>query len=327
MSGGRDRAASGGPDRSASGARVRRLLDLLHWPRRVDAQAPLARALVDYARSGRPRHVRVARSGGLRYRLDPRAFFEFGGEQGPIDAALLDACRGRVLDVGAGAGRHALALQERGLPVRAIDVSAESVALMRARGVRDARRVDVWSFVDDRAGAATSAALTPPVAAEVAPPGAAPAPDPAAFDTILFAMQTIGLVGTVDGLAALLAALRRRSTPLAAGGRIVLDSSAPTGPGFAQRVELARAGAAVPAVAAAASQAGETIVSFAYRGARGRPFPWLYVGADALGVIAAEAGFDTSILARLDGSPEYAAVLTRSAGGRAAAQAGQDAVV
>lgn len=47
--------------------------------------------------------------------------------------------RGRVLDVGCGAGRVCLHLQERGLDVVGIDISPGAVEVCRRRGVRDAR--------------------------------------------------------------------------------------------------------------------------------------------------------------------------------------------
>jgi SAM-dependent methyltransferase len=51
--------------------------------------------------------------------------------------------RGRVLDVGCGAGRVALHLQERGHEVVGIDLSPLAVEVSRRRGVRDARELPV----------------------------------------------------------------------------------------------------------------------------------------------------------------------------------------
>jgi SAM-dependent methyltransferase len=57
----------------------------------------------------------------------------------PQQRRLLRLCRGRVLDVGCGAGRACLALQDRGHAVVGIDVSPLAVAVARRRGVEDAR--------------------------------------------------------------------------------------------------------------------------------------------------------------------------------------------
>jgi SAM-dependent methyltransferase len=56
-----------------------------------------------------------------------------------VERRALRFVRGRVLDVGVGAGRLALELQSRGREVVAIDVSPGAVEVARNRGVRDLR--------------------------------------------------------------------------------------------------------------------------------------------------------------------------------------------
>ena len=52
--------------------------------------------------------------------------------------------RGRVLDVGSGARRHALHLQERGHDVLCIDNSPLALEVCRRRGVRETREMSVY---------------------------------------------------------------------------------------------------------------------------------------------------------------------------------------
>ena len=56
-----------------------------------------------------------------------------------VERRALRFVRGRVLDVGVGAGRVALELQARGREVVAIDVSAGAVEVAQKRGVSDVR--------------------------------------------------------------------------------------------------------------------------------------------------------------------------------------------
>jgi SAM-dependent methyltransferase len=58
-----------------------------------------------------------------------------------VERRALRYVRGRVLDVGCGAGRVALELQARGRDVVAIDPSPGAVDVARRRGVRDVRRM------------------------------------------------------------------------------------------------------------------------------------------------------------------------------------------
>ncbi len=157
----------------------------------------MAAALDDHHRTGRARRVHALRADGLAFEIDTEEYFTLEGELAELDALALEACRGRVLDVGAGSGRHALALQARGLEVVAIDVSPLCVELCRARGVREVRVFDVLDLDS------------------IEPLGC--------FDTMLFGMQTIGAAGGVSTLETL---LRRLRQGLAPGGRIVADSSA-----------------------------------------------------------------------------------------------------
>lgn len=59
--------------------------------------------------------------------------------------------RGRVLDVGCGAGRVALHLQERGYEVVAIDLSPRAIEACKRQGVREARTLSI-DDVDERLG-------------------------------------------------------------------------------------------------------------------------------------------------------------------------------
>ncbi|MHA7836801.1 MAG: class I SAM-dependent methyltransferase [bacterium] len=168
-----------------------------YWPRRVGPAEPLAAALMDHHRTGRARRVQAWRADGVGFEIDTQEYFTLEGTLASLDRLAIERAQGRVLDVGAGAGRHALALQVRGLEVTAIDLSPLCTALCRERGVRHAQTLDVMTLDDpERLGR---------------------------FDTILFGMQTIGLAGGVRPLGKLLERLR---ACLVSTGEILVDSSA-----------------------------------------------------------------------------------------------------
>lgn len=96
----------------------------------------------------------------------------------------VEQARGRAVDIGCGAGRHALALQERGYEVLGTDPSPGAVAVSCARGV-DARRGTV---------------LAPPSGVGL-------------FDTLLLAGSNIGLLGSRRRAPAVLAALADLAAP------------------------------------------------------------------------------------------------------------------
>lgn len=110
-------------------------------PRRGDA---LGRALVDYLEDRGGGEI-VERDDGYIAAVsaaDSLYFAEY--DEWPMsERKALRYARGRVLDVGCGAGRVALYLQDRGREVVGIDVSPLAVEVCRRRGVGDCRLMGV----------------------------------------------------------------------------------------------------------------------------------------------------------------------------------------
>jgi SAM-dependent methyltransferase len=114
------------------------------------------------------------------------------------DRRALDRARGRVLDVGVGAGRVALALQERGVPVTGLDISPGAIEVCRARGVRDL----VHASVEEHATAGHR------------------------YDTFLLLGNNLGLLEGRERAPAFLAALARMASP---GAQVIAQGTDPYG--------------------------------------------------------------------------------------------------
>ena len=163
------------------------------------ALEPFGRALRAHAQGVTGRTLVVHSDAGAAERVPVALFFRAGRRLRPIDRKAVALCRGRVLDVGAGAGGVALALQSAGVAVTAIEILPAAVTVMRARGVRDARRADVRAFRPRQP-----------------------------YDTVLALMNGTAPAGTLDALPAWLGAL---AAPLAEGGCVLLDSTDLRSPG------------------------------------------------------------------------------------------------
>lgn len=177
----------------------------------------------------------------------------------PLERLALDLCRGRVLDVGAGAGLHSLELQRQGLEVTAIDVAEGCVEIMRDRGVVNAFHADLYDFEGGR------------------------------FDTILCICNGLDKVGP---LAKLPSFLQRMRALLAPGGQLLADS-------FDVRVDANEAGiAALARKSAAGRYFGEIDLRFEYKGVAGEPFTVLQVDYDTLACTSIREGWTSHRIAR-----------------------------
>jgi len=103
----------------------------------------------------------------------------------------LSKAKGRILDVGAGAGVHSLELMDRGFSVRAIDISPGAVDFMKSQQI-DAVNSSFLTYKDGK------------------------------FDTILMLMNGIGVVGKLSNLKK---ALEHAKKLLNKGGALYCDSS------------------------------------------------------------------------------------------------------
>jgi len=105
-----------------------------------DLRDAFGRALSDYLRGRGRGYEIVERDDGYINISGGRDAYLAGFSRWPAHhRRAMRYARGRVLDVGCGAGRHALYLQRLGLDVLGIDASPLAVRVCRQRGLREAR--------------------------------------------------------------------------------------------------------------------------------------------------------------------------------------------
>ena len=212
---------------------------------------PMGHAIADYHRTGKAGKLRVLSSMFYEDEIPVPTLFRSFAQMPPQEQAAIELCRGSVLDVGAGAGCHSIELQKRGYQVLGIDISELSVQVMKERGL-DARLVNFFdeTFTDK-------------------------------FDTILLAMNGIGIVGKVENLPRFFQSAKRLLAP---GGQILLDSS------DIRYVFMNEDGSMD--INLAAGYYGEVDYKMRYRNITGEPFDWLYIDFDTLSMYANESGFN-----------------------------------
>ncbi|WP_316790054.1 class I SAM-dependent methyltransferase [Pedobacter frigoris] len=119
-------------------------------------------------------------------------YFRDEDEMPEMELKALELCKGKILDVGAGVGSHALILQNRGFDVTGMDISAAAVTIMKQRGLKQAIEGNILTY------------------------------KAATYDTLLFMMNGIGLTGSIPGLKSFLKHVKGLLNP---GGQLVFDSS------------------------------------------------------------------------------------------------------
>ncbi len=112
-------------------------------------------------------------------------------EMPALEQKALDLSRGRVLDIGAGAGSHSLHLQHH-TQVDALDISAQAMETAKKRGVKNTYAQDIFDYQRNN------------------------------YDTLLLLMNGFGITGDYTQIKALFQVFDRL---LNKGGQVLLDSS------------------------------------------------------------------------------------------------------
>lgn len=225
----------------------------------VDPWVPLGAALLTYHR-GNPDAVLRVESDVFDTETVPVDHY-YRPDDKPLPQLEMEAlarAAGTVLDVGAGAGRHATDLQDRGHRVTALDISADAVRVMRDRGVRCPVLGDVFRS------------------------------DLGTYDTVLLMMNGIGVAGNLDGLTRL---LRRLTTCLNPGGRIIADAAS-LEPEFELGLIRASSGRAF-----GDPTRGEVAFRLGFGKLVGSWYPWIFPGRSDLERLAVGAGLEMDVIA------------------------------
>lgn len=232
---------------------------------------PVGQALLAYQQGHLSATIAVHTSVADEEELPAAYFFRSLWEMPEMERTALEECRGRVLDLGAGAGCHALELQQRGFAVKAVDISAGAVQVMQERGVKEVARHDIYD-----------AALT----------------QGEKFDTLLMLMNGIGLTGTLEGLERF---LNHAKHLLAPGGQILATSS------DISYLYEDEDGALVFDLNG--PYYGEVEYTMHYAQETGAPFQWIFVDPAILQDYAEAAGYEVEFLEE-DDQQQYLVRLT-----------------
>lgn len=219
------------------------------------------KAILDYQTQNAPEPLITATSISEEDEMDVAYLFRSYDLMPKIEQKALQLAYGKVLDIGCGAGSHALSLQnDRNLDVTAIDISEKAIQTCQLRGLKNCIAIDVLQFES-----------------------------PEKFDTILLLMNGTGIFQTLEKTASYLQKLKAL---LNSDGQILIDSSDL----IYMFDEDEDGGAWIPGD----NYYGELTFTVQYKGETEVPFPWLYMDYNTLQNAAFANGFQCELISEGD---------------------------
>lgn len=219
---------------------------------------PMGNAIADFWKNGVAGRLRVFSPDFDEDEIPVSTLFREIEDMPEIEQEALRLAEGEILDVGAGAGCHALALQEMGKKVVAIDISELSIDTIKQRGVANAWTKDFFELHSTTDGK---------------------------FDTILFLMNGIGIAGSIENLPRFFAKI---SELLNDGGCVLLDSSD-------IRYVFENEDGSFD-INLDDNYYGELQYQMQYKRVKGDAFPWLYIDFATLQAYAEDNGFNAELV-------------------------------
>ena len=201
------------------------------------------KAILDYQTNNSPEDLITETSISEADEMSVAYLFRNFSEMPKLEQKALQLAKGKVLDVGCGAGSHALDLQnERKLEKTAIDISENAVKACQLRGIENVKVANILDLDSENK-----------------------------FDTILLLMNGTGIFGTLNETAKYLQKLK---SLLNEGGQILIDSS-----DLIYMFDQDEDGAySIPAD----GYYGELTFTVQYKGETEETFPWLYLDYNTL---------------------------------------------
>ncbi len=215
------------------------------------------KAILDYQTNNSPEDLVTETSISEADEMPVSYLFRTYNEMPVLEQKALQLAKGNVLDVGCGAGSHALALQnERNLEVTAIDISENAVKACQLRGIENVKVANILDLdVENK------------------------------FDTILLLMNGTGIFGTLKETDKYLQKLK---SLLKEEGQILIDSS-----DLIYMYDQDEDGAyCIPAE----GYYGELTFTVQYKGETEGTFPWLYLDYNTLQNAAIANGLKCELL-------------------------------
>ncbi|MCB4808869.1 methyltransferase domain-containing protein [Tamlana sp. 62-3] len=149
------------------------------------------KALLDYQNGNYTEDIMTSTSISDEDELPLPYLFRNYSEMPKLEQQALKLSKGKVLDVGCGAGSHSLYLQQKGMDVKAIDVSEGAIEVSKIRGVKNAEILNILNETET-------------------------------FDTVLLLMNGTGIFQELTQVSKYLTHLKSLLKP---NGQILIDSS------------------------------------------------------------------------------------------------------